>query len=90
MILQCKKILVKKVYESLNENGIFIIVEKTINEERNSVEDGLCISYVMIMEVVEGFNMTKKEIKDYVTEVGFKKIEYMDELFGAEGAICYK
>lgn len=85
-----KKNLVKKVYESLNENGIFIIVEKTINEERNSVEDGLCISYVMIMEVVEGFNMTKKEIKDYVTEVGFKKIQYMDELFGAEGAICYK
>lgn len=85
-----KKILVKKAYDSLNENGIFIIVEKTINETRDSLEDGLVLSYVMIMEVVEGFNMTKNEISNYAKEVGFKKVEFLDELYEAEGAICYK
>jgi hypothetical protein len=85
-----KKILVKKAYESLNQNGIFIIVEKPVNETRDSLEDGLVISYVMLMEVVEGFNMTKSEISNYAKEVGFDKTEYLDDLCGAEGAICYK
>jgi hypothetical protein len=85
-----KKLLVKKVYDSLSENGIFIIVERAISEERNSSTDALCESYVMIMELVEGFNMTKTEIKDYVIDAGFKKVEYLDELFGADGAISYK
>lgn len=84
-----KQLLVKKAYDCLNDNGIFIIIEQTQKDTRDTF-DGLIISYVMIMEVGEGFNMTKSEIKDYVNEVGFQKTEFLDELYGAEGAVCYK
>lgn len=88
--LEKKKFLIKKAYESLSENGIFIIIEEMVKEERDQLDGGMIDSYCMVLYLAEGFNMSKNETKNYAIKAGFKKIEFLDELCGGNGAICYK
>jgi len=86
-----KKILFKKAFECLNENGAFLIVEMFLDNAKNEHTLGLNISVLMITECLEGFNMSFKEIEDYAKEAGFKKAENMTEkLGGVNLAVCYK
>jgi len=86
-----KKILFKKAFDCLNENGAFLIVENFLDIEKKENTFALNVSVLMITECIEGFNMSIKEIEDYAKEAGFKKVENMSEkLGGVNLAICYK
>ena len=84
-----KVILFKKVFDGLNENGIFIIVEDLIDNERKENSSGLNMSILMLIEC-GGFNMSFNEIEKYSTNAGFKKAENMSQIIGGNCVICYK
>lgn len=84
-----KKLLLKKVHEALNDNGVFIVIEKFIDNER-SADDALYMSFNMLVECVDGYNMTRQDLELYAKEVGFKKIDFVLEPHGVEVAFLYK
>lgn len=84
-----KELLMKIAYESLNEGGILIIVENFVSKERNVVRE-LSRSYNMLVNCIEGFDMTRQEVEDYAKNAGFKKTEFIMEKINRDGAICYK
>lgn len=85
-----KKLLMKKSFDSLNENGILLVIEKFVSENRDSMEDGLIGSFLMLVACIEGFDMTREELFEYSKNAGFKKIEFLHEKYGCDGAICFK
>lgn len=79
-----EKMLMKKSYEALNDNGIYIIVEMTIDDERSSMEGyfGLKASLNMLIETFGGFNFSKHDFDGWAKEIGFSKTEYVMHDFG--------
>ena len=57
-----KRILFKKAYNALNENGIFVIVENFIDNQRKDNINSLVMSLLMLVESVQGFNMTNQHV----------------------------
>jgi len=85
-----KRILFRKAYNCLNENGVFLIVEDLLDDERKQNSAGLFISVLMISECGEGYNMSFKDIDRFAKEFGFKRSENLTEKFGANVVACYK
>jgi hypothetical protein len=85
-----KKLLFKKAYDAINPNGLFMIVESFIDNERKEATQGLDISCLMLTECGEGFNVSIKDIEKYAQEAGFKKVENLKEKIGTDVAVCYK
>ncbi len=76
--------LMKKVYESLNENGSFIVVESLIDDERKNL-GGLIskfkiniVSLNMLIETFGGFNFSFKDYEVWAKEIGFKNSKKLD------------
>lgn len=81
--------LMKKAYSSLNENGIYIVIEDFVSENRDNYAE-ISGSYTMLLECIEGYDMTREEISEYSVQSGFSKIEFLKEKIGCDGAILYK
>ena len=84
-----KIFLFKKVYNGLNENGIFIIVEDLIDNERKESSWGLDMSILMIIGC-GGFNMSFSDIEKYSINAGFKRVENMSQDIGGNCVVCFK
>jgi hypothetical protein len=82
-----KRYLLKKVYDSLDDCGACIIVEDFIDNGRASGDKALGMSILMLLDYGDAYNMTNKEIVEMAQDVGFKKVEFVDEKCIA---ICYK
>jgi cyclopropane fatty-acyl-phospholipid synthase-like methyltransferase len=82
-----KKVLFKMAYDMLNDNGVFLIIEKFIDDAREVETPGLISSMIMLIECYEGFNLSIRDIEIYAKEVGFKEVKSMKEV---NLAICYK
>jgi hypothetical protein len=85
-----KRLLLKKSYDCLNENGIMIVVELFMSNERNVCNPPALMSLGMLVECLDGFNMTRDEMEKYAKEAGFKKVEFLYEKFGVDASILYK
>jgi hypothetical protein len=86
---EVKKSLFAKVFKALNDEGIFIIAEYFIEEERDKASVALLGSVCMIFECNDGFNNTFSEISAYALEAGFTNVELKKD--GTEEyAICRK
>jgi cyclopropane fatty-acyl-phospholipid synthase-like methyltransferase len=85
-----KKLLFKKAFDSLNEGGIFMIVESFLDDERKEDTMGLAISCLMLIETREGFNVSIRDVQQYAAEAGFKKAENLKDQVGTDVGICYK
>ena len=81
-----KRILFKKAYNALNENGIFVIVENFIDNQRKDNINSLVMSLLMLVESVQGFNMTNQDVQNYSSNVGFKNIQFLTN----NSIICFK
>ena len=82
-----KVMLLKKVYDNLNEGGLFICSEEFIDDNREKFNTGMVVSLAMIVKTL-GYNMTPSEFADLSKEVGFKKVEYFNK--DVEFCIAYK
>lgn len=86
--LGVKKMLMKKAFECLSPNGIFIVSEEFIN--RNKFDMALTISNLMTSELQTGYNITPEELEELGKEAGFTKFELLREKYGVDFAILYK
>ena len=83
--------LLKKIYDSLpNENGIIIISEWLLNDEKTGPIPSALMGLTMIIENSGGRGYSYSEILQMLTEVGFKNIERRPLIEPAEVVIGYK
>ena len=83
--------LLRKIYDSLpNENGIIIISEWLLNDEKTGPIPSALMGLTMIVENSGGRGYSYSEILQMLTEVGFKNIERRPLIEPAEIVIGYK
>ncbi len=69
--LEQKKFLIRKAYEALPINGVLIVVEDIIDDERRTNTFALLMSLNMLIEGGEAFNFTAADFTKWATEAGF-------------------
>jgi hypothetical protein len=85
-----KRYLFKKTYDALNENGVFMIIEEFIDNERKEKSIGLDSSCWMLIATNEGYNTSVKDIEALASEAGFRSVESFTEKIDANLVVCYK
>jgi hypothetical protein len=85
-----KKNLVKKVYDSLPANGVYIAIENIIDNERNQNTFGMLMSLNMLIENGDAFDYTFNDFNDWSKLAGFKKTELLPLAGPTSAAIAYK
>ena len=75
--LEVKKQLIKAAYNALPSNGIYIVIEMMIDDERRRCCAGFLQSLNMLLEFGEAFDFTAKELKSWCDEIGFKRYELL-------------
>lgn len=88
--LEQKKFLLKKAYDALPENGVFIAVENIIDDERKENVLGLLISLNMLIETGDGFDFSHADFDLWAKDIGFKQTEKMPLMGSASAVIAYK
>jgi cyclopropane fatty-acyl-phospholipid synthase-like methyltransferase len=88
--LEKKKILIKKAYEALPEGGAFIAIEKLIDDARRENVFGLLGSLNMLIEFGDAFDYTGENFREWCTEAGFKRFEFIHLSGPTSAAIAYK
>lgn len=67
--------LAKKTYDALPKNGVIILHEALLNEDGNGPLIAACMSFKMLM-ATEGKQFTFSELKEILSEVGFRDIDF--------------
>lgn len=78
------KFLVKKCAEALNKNGMIIINDFIMNENRTQPYQGAFFSLNMLVGTVSGDTYTEEEIKEWYTSAGITNIERKNTSFGSD------
>jgi hypothetical protein len=83
--------LLRKIYDSLSsENGVVIISEWLLNDERTGPIPSALMSLTMVVDMPEGRNYSYNEVSKMLVDVGFKNIERRPLAGPAEIVIGYK
>lgn len=85
-----KKMLIKKAFDALPEGGVFIAIEKIIDDDRRINIQGLCTSLVMLLENGIGFDYSFSEFSEWTGEAGFKTSQYISLDNMTSAAIAFK
>ncbi len=88
--LENKKMLIKKAYDALPEGGAFIVIENLIDDARRENAFGLLMSLNMLIEFGDAFDYTGADFKEWCTEAGFKKFEFIQLAGPTSAAVAYK
>lgn len=88
--LEKKKILIKKAYDALPEGGAFIAIENLIDDARRENAFGLLMSLNMLIELGDGFDYTGANFREWCTEAGFKRFEFLPLTGPTSAAVAYK
>lgn len=88
--LETKKNLIRTVYEALPGNGVFIVIEMMIDDERRECCAGFLQSLNMLLEFGEAFDFTIQELKDWCNEIGFKRYDVINLNGPFSAVIAYK
>ena len=87
---ESKLAMIRKVYDALPENGVFIVIENIIDNERNKNTFGLLMSLNMLIENGDAFDFTLNDFESWTREAGFKKTELIPLAGPTSAAIAYK
>jgi len=88
--LENKKMLIRKAYEALPEEGALIAIENLIDDARRENVFGLLMSLNMLIEFGDAFDYTGANFREWCSEVGFKRFEFIHLAGPASAAIAYK
>jgi hypothetical protein len=88
--LENKKMLLRKAFDALPEGGAFIAIENLIDDARRENSFGLLMSLNMLIEFGDAFDYTGADFREWCTEVGFKRFEFIQLAGPAIAAIAYK
>jgi precorrin-6B methylase 2 len=81
-----KKLLLKKAYEALPENGALIVYDPIIDDERRTNTFGLLMSLNMLIDSPGGFEYTGAQCRAWMQEAGFRT-SYVEHLAGPESMV---
>jgi 2-polyprenyl-3-methyl-5-hydroxy-6-metoxy-1,4-benzoquinol methylase len=84
------KMLIKKCTDVLNKNGMIIISDFIMNEDRTQPHHGAIFSLNMLVGTVSGDTYTEGEMKEWFTSAGLSKIERKNTAFGSDLMIGIK
>ena len=84
--LEQKKVLIRKAYEALPEDGAFIVHEALIDDARKENAFGLLMSLNMLVETPGGFDYTGADCQGWMREAGFRRT-WVEPLFGADSMV---
>mgnify|MGYP005751804999 CR=1 FL=1 len=88
--LEEKKLLIRKAYEALPENGALVVVENIIDDERKENAFGLLMSLNMLIECPAGFDYSHADFHDWATEIGFRSTTKIHLEGPASAVVAYK
>jgi predicted O-methyltransferase YrrM len=84
------KMLIKKCADALNKNGMIIINDFIMNEDRTKPYHGALFSLNMLVGTENGDTYTEKEIREWFESAGLSKIERKNTSFGSDLMIAVK
>jgi len=82
--------LLKKIYDILPDNGVFIAIENIIDDHRSQNTFGLLMSLNMLIENGDAFDYTMTDFSKWAKAAGFSRIESKALAGPASAAIAYK
>ncbi len=85
-----KKLLIKKAYDALPDGAAFIAIENLIDDARRENAFGLLMSLNMLIEFGDAFDYTGADFREWCSEVGFKRFEFINLAGPTSAAIAYK
>jgi O-methyltransferase domain/Dimerisation domain len=88
--LERKKVLVRKAYDALPENGAFVVIEALIDDARRKNTFGLMLSLNMLIEFGDAFDYTGAEFRSWCEEAGFRRFEVIPLAGPSSAAVAYK
>jgi len=78
------KMLIKKCADALNKNGMIIISDFVMTDDRTKPYHGALFSLNMLVGTANGDTFTEGEIKEWFESAGLSKIERKNTSFGAD------
>jgi len=84
------KILIKKCADALNKNGIVVINDFIMNDDRTKPYHGALFSLNMLVATENGDTFTEKEIREWFESAGLSNIERKNTSFGSDLMIAVK
>ena len=84
--LEEKKTLIQKAYDALPENGVLLVFESIIDDERRENAFGLLLSLTMLIETPGGFDYTGADCCGWMKEAGFREAR-VEHLAGPESMV---
>ncbi len=84
------KMLIKKCAEALNKNGMIVINDFVMNEDRTKPYHGAIFSLNMLVGTNNGDTYTEAEMKEWLTSAGCTKVERKQTSFGSDLIIGMK
>ena len=84
--LEQKKTLIQKAYDALPENGVLLVFEAIIDDERRKNAFGLLLSLTMLIETPGGFDYTGADCCGWMKEAGFRETR-VEHLAGPESMV---
>jgi hypothetical protein len=88
--LENKKTLIKKAYDALPDGGAFIAIENLIDDGRRENAFGLLMSLNMLIEFGDAFDYTGADFREWCSEAGFKRFEFIQLAGPTSAAVAYK
>lgn len=88
--LEKKKILIGKAFAALPEGGAFIAIENLIDDARRENAFGLLMSLNMLIELGDAFDYTGADFRDWCSEAGFRRFEFIHLAGPTSAAVAYK
>jgi 3-hydroxy-5-methyl-1-naphthoate 3-O-methyltransferase len=82
--------LLRKVYDCLSDDGIILISEWLLNDEKTGPVPSALMSLTMIVDQPEGRNYSFSEVSRMLSDVGFTNIEKRPLAGPAEVVMGYK
>jgi 2-polyprenyl-3-methyl-5-hydroxy-6-metoxy-1,4-benzoquinol methylase len=84
------KMLVKKCADAINKNGMIIISDFIMNEDRTQPVHGALFSINMLVGTASGDTYTENEMREWFEAAGLSKIERKNTAFGSDLMIALK
>jgi len=81
-----KQTLIQKAYDALPENGVLLVFESIIDDNRRENAFGLLLSLTMLIETSGGFDYTGADCCGWMKEAGFRETR-VEHLAGPESMV---
>lgn len=85
-----KTMLIRKAYEALPPNGVFIVVENLIDDARREHAFGLLMSLNMLIEFGDAFDYTGADFRRWCEDAGFRRVEVVPLGGPASAGIAFR